>query len=130
MHKMKCRYSVTVVGLALLLGVAGCASLSTDARLVGTYTADNSETLVFMPDSRVFHTQVVNGKEERHFLGYYVSSRKNPQSLGFCAPDTSSFLGTSFLVNDDFSAVTAIWDNLRKPKDSWQVMYRKATKAN
>ncbi len=121
---------IVILGLVFTLCMAGCASLSTDPRLVGTYAADNSETLIFMPDSRVFHTQIVNEKEERHFLGYYVSGRSNPYHLGFCAPDTSSFLGTSFMASDDFSVVTASWDNLRKPKDSWQVTYRKTTKTN
>ena len=128
MHKMKRCHYVTIVGLALFLFVTGCVSLSTDPRLVGTYTADNSEALSFMPDSRVFHTQIVDGKEDRHFLGYYTSRRNNPHHLGFCGPDTSSFLGTSFEANGDFSIVTADWSNYRKPKDSWQVTYRKTTK--
>jgi hypothetical protein len=120
----------TIHGLVLTLFLAGCGSLSIDPGLVGTYAADNSETLVFMNDGRVFHTQIVNGNEERHFLGYYVSSNSDRHALGFCAPDTSKFLGTSFLASDDFSAVTATWNNFRKPKDSWQVTYRKAAKAN
>jgi hypothetical protein len=130
MYKVKHNNFVTIAGLVLFLCVTGCVSLSTDPRLVGTYAADNSETLIFMSDTRVFHTQIVNGKEERHFLGYYVNDRSNPHHLGFCAPDTSSFLGTSFMASDDFSIVTASWDNLRKPKDSWQVTYRKTAQKN
>lgn len=83
-----------------------------------------------MPNGRVFHTQTVNGKEEQFFLGYYASTSGNLGSLGFVGPDTSRFLGASFSVNDDFSIVTASWSNLRQPKDSWQITYRKNAKLN
>jgi len=119
-----------IICLVITLCFGGCTSLSTDSRLVGTFCADNSEMLAFMPDGRVFHTQIVNGKEERFFLGYYASSSSNPRSLGFVGPDTSPFVGTSFQANEDFSIVTARWENVRKPKDSWQITYRKTAKAN
>jgi hypothetical protein len=121
---------VGLIGLVFALCLAGCASLSTDPRLVGTYSADNSETLAFLSDGRVFHAQTANGKEERFFLGYYASSSKRPRSFGFAGPDTSPFVGTSFHVSEDFSSVTASWDNFRKPKDAWQVTYRKTAKTN
>ena len=130
MHKMKRSHYVTIVGFALLLCVAGCASLSTDPRLVGAYSGANSETLIFMPDARVFHTQIVNGKEEQFFLGYYVTSSSNPGSLLFVGPDTSRFLGTSFSTSDDFSTVTASWNYLRQPKHDWQVSYHKKPRTN
>jgi hypothetical protein len=114
--------------LAIILWVMGCASLSTDPKLVGTYAAENSEALVFMPDSRVFHTQIVDGKEERRFLGYYVSSSNNPCSLGFVAPDTSPFLGTSFEVSLDFSKATARWGTFFGQTNSWQTNYLKTAK--
>jgi len=119
-----------IFGFIIALCLAGCASLSTDPRLVGRYSADNSETLIFTSDARVFHLQTTNGKEERFFLGYYANRRNNPRFLGFVAPDTSPFLGTSFQVSEDFSTVTARWNNLRSPKDSWQVTYRKSARAN
>ena len=118
------------VSFVFALCLAGCTSLSCDPSLVGTYSADNSETLIFMSDGRVFHAQTVNGKEERFFLGYYASSSNKPRSLGFVGPDTSSFVGTSFHVSEDFSSVTASWDNFRKPKDAWQVTFRKSAKTN
>ncbi len=118
------------ISLVFALWLAGCASLSTDPRLVGTYSAGDSETLTFMSDGRVFHGQTVNGKEERFFLGYYVTGSSVPRSLRFVGPDTSRFVGTSFHVSENFSSVTANWDNLRKPKDAWQVTYRNTAKTN
>jgi hypothetical protein len=103
-------------------------SLSTDPRLVGTYVAAESETLVFFSDGRVYYTQQLNGREQSFFLGFYHASRSNPTLLHFSGPDTSSFLGTSFQVSDDFSTATADWGNLRQPKDSWQITYRRKAK--
>jgi hypothetical protein len=120
----------TIFCLFSLLWLAGCASLSTDPRLVGTYSAESSEELIFMSDGRVFHSQIVNGKDERLFLGYYASTRSHPGSVRFVGPDTSRFVGTSFAVSEDFSIVTASWNNLRETNISWQVRYRKTTKAN
>ncbi len=117
-----------ILGLVVLLCVTGCASLSADPRLVGNYAGANSESLVFQPDARVFHTQSVNGKEERVFLGYYFSKRSDPGTLNFAGPDTSRFLGTSFSVSEDFSTVTVAWGNFYQPDHSWQVTYHK--KAN
>jgi hypothetical protein len=119
-----------LIGLVFAFCLAGCTSLSTDPRLVGTYLADNSETLTFMSDGRVFHAQTANGKEEKFFLGYYASRSNKPHFLGFVGPDTSSFVGTSFRVSEDFSSVIASWNNFRKPKDAWHVLYRKAAKTN
>jgi hypothetical protein len=119
-----------IVGLVVILGVAGCASLSIDPRLVGTYSGTNSEALVFLSDMRVFHTRTVNGSEDRHFLGFYGSRRSEPGYLGLAGPDTSPFLGTSFRVTDDFSTVTASWNHRRRLTDSWQITYHKGAKAN
>ena len=114
-----------ILGLAVLLCITGCASLSTDPRLVGIYAGANSESLVFQLDARVFHTQSVNGKEERVFLGYYFSRSNDPGTLNFAGPDTSRFLGTSFSVSEDFSTVTVAWGNFYRPDLSWQLTYRK-----
>jgi hypothetical protein len=114
-----------ILGLVFTLCLAGCASLSIDPRVVGTYSAENSETLIFMPDGRVFHTELVSGNQKRVFLGYYASGRRSPHSLGFVAPDTSPFLGTSFEVNEVFSTVTVKWDSGFRPEPSWQISYRK-----
>jgi hypothetical protein len=124
------KHFATIVCLLALLWLAGCASLSADPRLVGTYSAENSEGLVFMPDGRVFHSEIVNEKKERFFLGYYASSSSSSGSLGFVGPDTSRFVGTSFTVSEDYSIVTASWTNLREPKVSWQVTYRRIAKAH
>jgi hypothetical protein len=114
-----------ILGLAVLICFAGCFSLSTDPRLVGSYSAGESETLLFLSDARVYHTQMVNGREESFFLGFYRAHTSNPNFVSCSGPDTSQFLGTSFQVSDDFFTVTASWNNLRSPKDSWQVVYRK-----
>jgi hypothetical protein len=119
-----------IFGFIVALCLAGCASLSTDPRLVGSYSADNSETLIFASDARVFHIQTTDAKEKSFFLGYYASRRNSLRVLGFVGPDTSPFLGTSFQVSEDFSTVTARWNNLRQPKDSWQVTYRKSARSN
>lgn len=124
------KYFGYIVCLFGLLWLAGCASFSTDPKLAGAYSAENSEELIFMPDGRVFHAQTVNGKEDRFFLGYYASSSNHPLRLGFAGPDTSSFVGTSFQFSEDSATVTANWDNFRKPKDTWQITYRKNPKAN
>ncbi|MDD5141734.1 MAG: hypothetical protein PHY43_15905 [Verrucomicrobiales bacterium] len=121
---------IIILGLVFTLCLAGCAPLSTDPKLVGTYSATNSETLIFMADARVFHTEIVNGKEEKFFLGYYTSASNNAGQLGFVGPDTSEFVGTSFQASKDFSTVTASWNNFRKPKDLWQVMYHTTAKTN
>jgi hypothetical protein len=109
---------------------AGCASLSINPRLVGTYSGTNAEALIFMSDARVFHTQIVDAKQQRFFLGYYVTRSSVPNELLFAGPDTSPFLGTSFLVSDDFLTVTANWNNRRRPQDSWQITYRNNAKLN
>jgi len=116
--------------LTAVLVLTSCASLSINPRLVGTYSGTNAEALIFMSDARVFHTQTVDAKEERFFLGYYVTRSSAPNELMFAGPDTSPFLGTSFLVSDDFLTVTVHWNNRRRPKDSWQITYRKDAKPN
>ena len=122
--------NATLSGLIFAVLLAGCASLSIDPRMTGTFTAANSETLTFTSDGRVFHAQPADGTVARVFLGYYTSRSSEPRCLGFVGPDTSPFLGTSFQVSDDFSSVTASWDNLRKPGDQWQVIYRKTGATN
>jgi hypothetical protein len=119
------KFSAFFICVALAGLITGCVSLSTDPRIVGTYSADNSETLILMSDGRVFHVHAVNGREERSFLGYYATRRSNPRDLGFAGPDTSPFVGTSFQASEDFSVVRASWSNFRKPKDAWQTTYRK-----
>jgi hypothetical protein len=122
--------SWTASVLAFVLVQAGCASLSINPRLVGTYSGTNAEALIFMSDARVFHTQIVDAKQQRFFLGYYVTRSSVPNELLFAGPDTSPFLGTSFLVSDDFLTVTANWNNRRRPQDSWQITYRNNAKLN
>ena len=122
------RYFFTL-GLATLLCGTSCVSFSIDPRVVGSYSGANSEALVFLSDRSGFHTRMVNGREERHFLGFYGSHASEPRSLGFAGPDTSPFLGTSFQVSDDFTTVTASWKNRRQPVDSWQVMYYKSAQS-
>jgi hypothetical protein len=119
-----------IVHLFGLLWLAGCASFSTDPKLVGTYSAENSEELVFMSDGRVFHVQTANGKVDRFFLGYYASSSNSPFQLEFAGPDTSPFIGTSFQFNADGSTVNASWGKFYEPKGAWQVTYRKVSKPN
>jgi hypothetical protein len=119
---------VSILCSISLLWLAGCTSISTDPRLVGIYAAENSEELIFTRDGRVFHNQIVDGKEDRFFLGYYASTSSNLSSLKFVGPDTSRFVGTSFSVSEDFSVVIASWNNLREPKVSWQVTYHKTAK--
>jgi|GEM_PF-6901799 hypothetical protein len=124
------KHFVSILCSLSLLWLAGCASLSTDPKLVGTYRAENSEELIFISDGRVFHAQTVNGNEERSFLGYYFASSNNPFRLEFAGPDTSPFIGTTFQLSEDGSTVTASWDNFRKPKDAWQVTYHKTAQTN
>ena len=119
-----------IVGLAALFCLAGCFSLSTNPQLVGTYSAGESERLMFLSDGRVYHTHMVNGREESFYLGSYGSQSSSPNLLMFIGPDTSRFLGTSFQVSDEFSTVTASWNNHREPKDSWQTVYRRNDKPN
>jgi len=121
---------VAILNLFCLLCLVGCASFRTDPKLVGTYSAENLEELIIMSDGRAFHSKMVNGKEERFFLGYYASSSNNPFQLRFVGPDTSPFVGTSFQFSENGSDVAGSWDNFRKPKDAWQTTYRKVSKAN
>jgi len=113
-----------------LLWIAGCTSLSGDPKLVGAYAGETAEELIFISDGRVFHVQTANGKESRSFLGYYASGSNDSLRLGFVGPDTSPFVGTSFQFSEDRLTVTASWDGFGKPKDAWQVTYRKVPKAN
>lgn len=114
-------------GLPVVLCVAGCASISTDPRLVGTYEGLNAERLVFNSDASVVHAQTVAGADERVFLGYYFSRSSAPGTFHFAGPDTSRFLGTSFSVSEDFSTVTVAWSGVSKSDRLWQVTYyRKA----
>jgi hypothetical protein len=122
------KHFVSILCSFSLLWLAGCTSLSTDPKLVGTYFAENNEELIFMSDGRVFHAPIVNGKDERFFLGYYASTSSSLGSLSFVGSDTSSFVGTSFSVSEDFSVVTASWNNLREPEVLWQVTYHKTAK--
>ena len=121
---------IVPVTLAVLVLVMGCSPPSTNPKLVGTYLGTNSETLIFTTDTRVFHTQIVNGKEERHFLGYYASSSSGPYFLRFVAPDTSRFVGTSFVVSSNFSSVTATWEASYELAKSWQTNYYKSVKTD
>ena len=127
MYKMKCVATFCLLGL---LWLAGCASLSTDPKLVGTYSAGNLEQLIFMSDGRVFHSQIVSEKESRFFLGYYANRSNDSFRLGFAGPDTSPFVGTSFQFSENGSVVTASWNNLRETNTPWQVTYHKTAKTN
>ena len=128
MRKMKCYFGLIL--LSALPWLTGCITLRADPRLVGPYLGEESESLVFLADTAVLHLKVVDGREERFFLGYAAAHSSTLGSLSIIAPDTSPFIGTSFQVSDDFSRVTVDWDNFRKPKDNWQVSYQRKPNAN
>jgi hypothetical protein len=99
-----------IIVLAALLGLAGCATPSTDSRLVGTYVAGDSDALVFARDARVYHYRLSDGKERRVFLGYaFATSSSPPGYLSIAGPDASPFIGTSFQMSDYFSVLTVRW---------------------
>ena len=94
-------------------------TMSADPRLVGRYVAENSEALIFAEDTGVYHSRIVEGKEQRVFLCYYGVSASNRRGgeLFFAGPETSPFIGTSFQVSEDFGTVTAFWGTLRRNED-------------
>jgi len=96
--------------MLFVLGLAGCATMSVDPRLVGTYLANDSEALIFARDTAVYHSRLGDGKEQRVFLGYASATSGSPPGyLSIAGPDTSPFIGTSLQVSDDFSIVTVRW---------------------
>lgn len=112
------RFIILIV-LSVLLGLAGCVTPSADSRLVGTYVGDDAESLIILPDTRVYHSRFIEGREQRVLIGYAaVASSGPPGSLFIIAPDTSPFVGTSFQVSDDFRTITVRWQNYRDPKDT------------
>jgi len=67
---------------------------------------------MIQPDTRVYHSRVVEGREQRVLIGYAAAASSSPPgSLSIIAPDTSPFIGTSLQVSDDFRAVTVHWQN-------------------
>ena len=108
---------INIIAFAALLGFAGCATPSADSRLVGTYAGEDSESLLILADTRVYHSRVVEGREQRILIGYAAApSSSPPGSLSIVAPDTSRFIGTSLQVSDDFRAVAVRWQNYGDPK--------------
>ena len=99
-----------IIFLAAILGLAGCATPSLDSRMIGTYIASDSEALIFAQDGKVYHFRPGDGKEQRVFLGYAFAGSSSPRGyFSIAGPDTSPFIGTSFQLSDDFSAVTVRW---------------------
>jgi len=114
--------------LTALVALIGCITLSADPRLVGTYSGADSESLIFLPDTRVIHVRIASGREQRVSLGYAAARSSAPRSLSIIGPDSSRFVGTSFHVSDDFATVTVQWNDLRHPEDnSRQVRYQRKT---
>jgi hypothetical protein len=119
-----------LIVLTGLLGLAGCFTPSADSRLVGTYVGGDSESLTFLSDSRAFHSRVIEGREQRVFLGYAAGTliSSSPHSLSIIAPDTSDFVGTSFHVSEDFRTITVQWKNYRDPQNTRrQTQFRRGT---
>lgn len=106
------------ITLLALLSLAGCVSPAADSRLVGTYVGKDSESLTILPDTRVYHTRVVEGRDQRVMIGYAAAASNPPGSLSIIAPDTSPFIGTSLQVSDDFHTITVRWQHYRDPKDT------------
>jgi hypothetical protein len=106
-----------LIGLTALLGIVGCVAPSADSRLVGTYVGGDSESLVVLADTRVYHSRVLAGQEQRVLIGYAAAASSSPPgSLSIIAPDTSPFIGTSLQVSDDFQTITVHWQNYADPK--------------
>jgi hypothetical protein len=117
------RHFIAIV-LISLLGLGGCVTPSADSRLVGTYIGKGSESLTVLPDTRVYHTRVLDGREQRVLVGYAATaSSSSAGSLSIIAPDTSPFIGTSLQVSDDFRTITVRWQNYRDPKDTLRQTY-------
>src|SRR5262245_11482969 len=113
-----------LIALTALLNVVGCVTPSADSRLVGTYIGKESESLTILPDTRVYHTRLAGGQEQRVLIGYAAAASSSPPgSLSIIAPDTSPFIGTSLQVSDDCRTVTVRWQNYRDPKDIRQTQF-------
>jgi hypothetical protein len=108
-----------------LLGFLGCARPYSNPRMVGSYSGENTESILFMADSLVFHTQIVNGREARTRIGYLDSNSATPNNFTIRYPDTSPFIGTTFHFNGDFSAVRVRWNSLKNPQPTWQSNFSK-----
>ncbi len=107
------------IALTALVSLVGCVTPSADSRLVGTYVGKDSESLTVMPDTRIYHSRISDGREQRLFVGYATATSSSPPgSLSIIAPDTSPFIGTSLQVSDDFQTVTVRWQNHGYPKDT------------
>src|SRR6266540_6214431 len=107
----------STIALLAVLGFAGCSAPSANPKLVGTYIATNAESLVFLPDTRVLHVRLVEGREQRVLIGYANSVSGAPDILSVIAPDTSPFIGTRFEVDTNFTKVTVHWNDLRRTND-------------
>lgn len=106
-----------IAALLALLSLMGCVTPSADSRLVGTYLGKDSESLTILPDTRVYHTRVAEGREYRIMIGYAAAASSSPPgSLSIIAPDTSPFIGTHLQVSEDFRTITVSWQNYGDPK--------------
>src|SRR5262245_45925389 len=115
----------SAIALIAALGLVGCSAPSANPRLVGTYVATNAESLVFLADTRVLHVRVVDGREQRVFVGYTASVSGAPDTLSIIAPDTSPFVGTRFHVGTNFTKVTVDWRDLRSTNDVRQSYFER-----
>lgn len=79
-----------------------------------------------MADGRAFHAHMGEGLSTRQFLGYYAASRQNSYTYNIVGPDTSQFVGTSFVISSNFSTVMAEWGPIYAPAKSWQTNYQKS----
>jgi hypothetical protein len=112
------RYCIAFALMALL-SLVGCVTPSADSRLLGTYFGKGSESLTVLPNTRVYHSRVLDGREQRVLVGYAAAASSSPPgSFSIIAPDTSPFIGTSLQVSDDFRTITVRWQNYRDPKDT------------
>jgi hypothetical protein len=116
---------LSCLSLVVVLILTGCVSLSIDRKFVGTFISTDSEMLVLLSDARVFHVQVIDGKEKRTFVGYFACRKSDPNTLLFAGPDSSPFLGSSFEISPDFTRLTARWGEFHKPMHSWKTEYRR-----
>jgi hypothetical protein len=117
------------IAVALIggLGIAGCGAPSANPKLVGTYVATNSESLVFLPDTRVLHIRLVAGLQESVAIGYTRQVSGALGHLDIFAPDRSPFIGTRFEIDTNFTRVTVHWNDRRPPKGGRQKYFERKT---
>jgi len=113
------------IALIAALGFVGCSAPSGNPKLVGTYVATNAESLVFLPDTRVLHVRVVDGREQRVLVGYTAFVSGASDTISIIAPDTSPFVGTRFQVDTNFTTITVDWRDLRSTNDVRQSYFHR-----